>query len=207
MSIPVVGRPSTPEKDVKVDNEPANRGMKVIPTRIPDVVLIEPRVFKDDRGFFLELFHEKKFAQAGIHGSLVQTNHSGSRGGTLRGLHYQIHNPQAKLVSVVAGDIFDVVVDLRRSSPTFGQWVGVPLSARSKRQLWVPVGFAHGFYVVSDWAEIVYQVTDFYSPEWERTLLWNDPQVGVRWPLGDGTPLLSPKDALGVPLADAEVFD
>jgi dTDP-4-dehydrorhamnose 3,5-epimerase len=182
--------------------------MKFTPTAIPDVVLIEPRVFQDDRGFFLETFQARKYAPAGIRAPLVQDNHSGSRGGVLRGLHYQVHCPQGKLVSAVAGEVFDVVVDLRRSSPTFGRWVGVTLSAQNRRQLWMPPGFAHGFYAVSDWAEVIYKVTDFYNPECERTLLWNDPQVGIRWPLrGGSAPLLSPKDAQGLRLPEAEVYE
>ena len=182
--------------------------MQFIPTAIPEVVLIEPQVFTDDRGFFLEIFQAHKYAPAGIHAPVVQINHSGSRRGVLRGLHYQIRQPQGKIVSVVAGEVFDVAVDLRRGSPTFGRWVGVTLSAADRRQVWVPPGFAHGFYTVSDWAEVIYKVTDFYSPEWERTLIWDDPRVAVRWPLADGEkPLLSPKDARGAPLATAEVFD
>jgi dTDP-4-dehydrorhamnose 3,5-epimerase len=139
---------------------------------------------------------------------MVQDNHSGSRQGVLRGLHYQIRQPQHKLVSVVAGKVFDVAVDIRRSSPTFGRWVGVVLCAEDRRQLWVPAGFAHGFYVLSDWAEVLYKVTDFYSPAGERTLLWNDPRLAIAWPLVNGhPPVLSPKDAVGLPLAAAELFD
>jgi dTDP-4-dehydrorhamnose 3,5-epimerase len=138
----------------------------------------------------------------------VQDNHSGSRAGVLRGLHYQVRQPQGKVVSVLAGEVFDVAVDLRRSVPTFGRWVGVTLSARTRRQLWVPPGFAHGFYVLSDWAEVMYLATDLYCPRWERTLLWDDPQVGVRWPLeGGARPTLSAKDAGGSPFAEAEVFE
>jgi dTDP-4-dehydrorhamnose 3,5-epimerase len=181
--------------------------MQITPTAIPEVVVIEPKLFQDDRGFFLETFQANKYKAAGITVSMVQDNHSGSRQGVLRGLHYQIHKPQGKLVSVVAGEVFDVAVDLRRSSPTFRRWVGVTLSAENHRQLWVPVGFAHGFYVVSEWAEIIYKVTDFYDPASERTLIWNDPEVGVHWPLRDGrTPLLSAKDAQGLPLSKAELF-
>jgi len=182
--------------------------MQFTPTAIPDVVLIEPRVFRDDRGFFFETFQARKFEQAGVVGTMVQDNHSGSRGGVLRGLHYQVRCPQAKLVRATVGEVFDVAVDLRRSSPTFGRWVGVALSAENRRQLWVPPGFAHGFYVTSDWAEVTYKVTDYWHPEYERTLRWDDPEVGVRWPLvGGAAPLLSPKDAEGLPLARAEVFD
>ena len=182
--------------------------MQCTPTAIPDVVLVEPRVFKDDRGFFLETYQAQEYARAGIPGPMVQDNHSGSRGGVLRGLHYQVRHPQGKLVRVLAGAVFDVAVDLRRSSPTFGKWVGVVLSAENRRQLWVPAGFAHGFYVTGEWAEVTYKVTDFWHPEHERTLLWNDPEVGVRWPLAGGAPpLLSPKDAAGLPLSRAEVFE
>ncbi len=182
--------------------------MQFIPTAIPEVLSIEPRVFQDDRGFFLETYQSQKYAVAGIAQPMVQDNHSGSRQGVLRGLHYQIHNPQGKLVRVVVGEIFDVAVDLRRSSPTFGQWVGVTLSAKNHRQLWIPAGFAHGFYTVSEWAEIVYKVTDYYDPKSERTVMWNDPQIGIRWPLRDGVPpLLSPKDAQGLPLAKADSFE
>lgn len=178
-----------------------------MPCRIPDVVLIEPRLFGDQRGFFMETYQQKVFAEHGITAQFVQDNHSGSRRGTLRGLHYQIQQAQGKLVRAVAGEIFDVAVDLRRSSPTFGQWVGEILSAENKRQLWIPPGFAHGFYVLSDWAEVVYKATDFYAPQWDRTLLWNDPQVGIDWPLMDGADLLiSDKDRAGLTLAQAETY-
>ncbi len=180
--------------------------MQITPTAIPDVLLIEPRVFRDERGFFLEAFQAQRYAAAGMSQPMVQDNHSGSRRGVLRGLHYQVRRPQGKLVSVVVGEIFDVAVDLRRSSPTFGRWVGLTLSAENRRQMWVPPGFAHGFYATSEWAEVCYKVTDCYDPEGERTLLWNDPQVGVAWPLDGGAPLLSEKDARGLPLAEAEVF-
>lgn len=182
--------------------------MRITRLEIPDVLLIEPKVFQDDRGFFLETYQRDKYAAAGIALPMVQDNHSGSRQGVLRGLHYQIRKPQGKLVSVTAGEVFDVAVDLRRSSPTFGRWAGVTLSARDHQQVWVPPGFAHGFYVLSEWAEVIYKVTDFYDPQGERTLIWNDPAVGVRWPLRDGrAPLLSPKDAIGQPLSEAELFD
>ncbi len=178
-----------------------------MPCRIPDVVLIEPRLFGDQRGFFMETYQQKIFAEHGITAQFVQDNHSGSRRGTLRGLHYQIQQAQGKLVRAVAGEIFDVAVDLRRSSPTFGQWVGEILSAENKRQLWIPPGFAHGFYVLSDWAEVVYKASDFYAPQWDRTLLWNDPQVGIDWPLMDGADLLiSDKDRAGLTLAQAETY-
>ncbi len=182
--------------------------MLVTATAIPDVVLIEPRVFTDDRGFFLESFQANKYAAAGITAAMVQDNHSGSRRGVVRGLHYQIRRPQGKLVSVLSGEVFDVAVDLRRRSPTFRQWVGVTLTARDRRQVWVPPGFAHGFCVLSEWAEVTYKVTDYYNPECERTLIWNDPEVGVRWPLAEGEgPILSPKDAAGSPLSLTEVFE
>jgi dTDP-4-dehydrorhamnose 3,5-epimerase len=182
--------------------------MKVIPTAIPDVLVIEPRVFKDDRGFFLESYQARRYAALGLPGAMVQDNHSGSRQGVLRGLHYQIRQPQCKLVRVLAGEIFDVAVDLRRSSPTFGSWVSVVLSAQNRRQLCIPAGFAHGFYTVSEWAEVMYKVNDYYNPEAERTLLWNDPQLAIPWPLAHGRPpLLSPKDAQGRPLGAAELFD
>jgi dTDP-4-dehydrorhamnose 3,5-epimerase len=181
--------------------------MQITPTAIPEVVIIEPKVFRDDRGLFLETFQADKYKAAGITQPMVQDNLSGSRRGVLRGLHYQIHRPQGKLVSVVVGEVFDVVVDLRRSSPTFGRWVGTTLSAESRRQIWVPAGFAHGFYVLSDWADVLYKVTDFYDPSGERTLMWNDANVAIRWPLREGSkPLLSPKDAQGLPLAKAELF-
>jgi dTDP-4-dehydrorhamnose 3,5-epimerase len=181
--------------------------MQITPTAIPEVVLIEPKVFSDDRGFFLETYQINKYKVAGIELPMVQDNHSGSRQGVLRGLHYQIHKPQGKLVSVLAGEVFDVAVDLRRSSPTFGRWVGVTLSAENHRQLWVPPGFAHGYYVLSDRAEVLYKVTDFYDPASERTLIWNDPDTAVRWPLHNGhQPLLSPKDVQGLPISKAELF-
>ena len=182
--------------------------MKFTPTAIPDVVLIEPQVFRDERGFFLETFQVRHYAEAGIRAPLVQDNLSGSKGGVLRGLHYQVRQPQGKLVSVLVGKVFDVAVDLRRSSPTFGRWVGAYLSAEDRRQMWLPPGFAHGFYVVSTWAEVAYKVTDFYSPEGERTLRWDDPALGIDWPLAaQGGPILSAKDARGKLLADAELFD
>jgi len=182
--------------------------MKFVPTMIPDILQIEPKVFGDDRGFFMETYQAKKFVDAGITATFVQDNHSGSRQGTLRGLHYQIKHPQAKLVRVIAGEVFDVAVDIRRSSPTFGQWAGVHLSAENKRQVWVPVGFAHGFYVLSEWAELIYKASDYYAPEWERTLLWNDPALGITWPLIEGkSPTLSAKDTRGTPLDQAELFE
>jgi dTDP-4-dehydrorhamnose 3,5-epimerase len=182
--------------------------MKFIQTEIPGVVLVEPTVFGDERGFFMETYQERQFAEAGLPTSFVQDNHSGSRQGILRGLHYQIQHPQGKLVRVIAGEIYDVAVDIRRSSPDFGKWVGVLLSAQNKAQVWVPPGFAHGFYVISEWAEVFYKATDFYAPAYERTLAWNEPRIGIHWPLVDGKqPILSPKDALGKLLSEAETYD
>lgn len=182
--------------------------MLVTPTNIPDVLVVEPKLFSDERGFFMEVYHTRKMADAGIRGPFVQDNHSGSRRGTLRGLHYQIRHPQGKLMRVVVGEIFDVAVDLRRSSRTFGQWVGVYLSAENRRQLWIPAGFAHGFYVRSEWADVLYKVTDFHAPDSERTVVWNDPQLAIRWPLlGDEPPILSSRDAAGLSFAEAETFD
>ena len=156
----------------------------------------------------METYRTDLFAKAGIVADFVQDNHSGSQQGTLRGLHYQIRHSQGKLLRVVAGEIFDVAVDIRRSSPTFGQWVGKIISAKNKRQLWVPPGFAHGFYVLSEWAELTYKTTDFYAPEWERTLLWNDPAIGINWPILPGLePILSAKDQQGTLLADADLFE
>lgn len=177
-------------------------------TKFPDVILVQPEIYGDDRGFFMETYRAENFAKAGITESFVQDNHSGSVQGTLRGLHYQIRQPQCKLVQVVSGEIFDVAVDLRRSSPFFGKWVGELLSAENKRQLWIPVGFAHGFYVLSEWASVIYKVTAYYSHEWDRTLLWNDPDIGIDWPLIEGSRLLvSEKDNNGLPLKEAEVFN
>jgi dTDP-4-dehydrorhamnose 3,5-epimerase len=182
--------------------------MQFLPAEIPDIVIVEPKVFGDERGFFMETYREELFAQAGIRARFVQDNHSGSRQGVLRGLHYQIKQPQGKLVRVIVGEVFDVAVDLRRSSPTFGRWLGVHLSAQNRRQVWVPPGFAHGFYVLSDWAELFYKTTDYYAPQWERTLLWNDPSVGIDWPLLPGMPpALSQKDLHGSTLGQAELFD
>lgn len=181
--------------------------MKFTPTSIPDVLLVEPKVFGDQRGFFMETFQAERFAAAGITYSFVQDNHSGSQKGTLRGLHYQVQQAQGKLVRVVAGEVYDVAVDLRRSSPTFGKWEGVCLSAQNKLQLWIPPGFAHGFFVMSDWAEVVYKATDYYAPQWERSLLWNDPAIGIEWPLNESEPILSPKDVQGRLLREAEVYD
>ena len=182
--------------------------MEFLPTSLPDVLLLQPEIHGDPRGFFLETYHSNQFAAAGISGPFVQDNHSGSRAGVLRGLHYQIRQPQGKLVQAVAGEIYDVAVDLRRGSRTFGRCAETGLSAESRMQLWIPPGFAHGFYVLSEWAEIIYKATNYYSPEWERCLLWNDPALGIRWPLiGDRPPMLSAKDAGGKRLAEAETFD
>lgn len=178
----------------------------VTPTALPEVLILEPRVFGDARGFFFESFNQRDFAQAtGLDIEFVQDNHSRSVKGVLRGLHYQIQHPQGKLVRVTQGEVFDVVVDLRRDSPNFGKWDGVVLSADNKRQLWVPPGFAHGFLVTSDTAEFLYKTTDYWYPEFERSLLWNDPAVGVSWPL-TAEPQLAAKDAAAKTLAEAEVF-
>jgi len=182
--------------------------MNFFPTSIPEVIRVEPRVFGDARGFFVETYRADQMVAAGIPAHFVQDNHSGSRKNILRGLHYQIHQAQGKLARVVSGEIFDVAVDLRRSSPSYGRWTGEILSADNKRMLWIPPGFAHGFYVLSDWADVLYKTTEYYSPEWERTLLWNDPAVGIRWPIPSGLePILSSKDALGARLVDAEVYE
>jgi len=176
------------------------------PTPIPDVLVIEPKVHGDARGFFFESYSERDFkAATGLAPKFVQDNHSRSTAGVLRGLHYQIRNAQDKLVRVAAGEIFDVAVDMRRTSPTFGKWVGVMLSAENKKQLWVPAGFAHGFLSMADGTEVLYKTTDFYFPEHERSLLWSDPSVGVEWPL-TGAPQLAAKDAAGKTLANAETF-
>lgn len=180
--------------------------MKVIRTDIPDVLLLEPKVFGDERGFFLESYNKQMLREcAGIDAEFVQDNHSRSAKNVLRGLHYQIRQPQGKLMRVVAGEVFDVAVDLRRASPSFGRWVGMRLSADNKRMAWVPPGFAHGFLVLSDYAEFLYKTTDFYAPEHERSLLWNDPALGIDWPLVDA-PILSAKDREGLPLSRAECF-
>ncbi|MBA3317985.1 MAG: dTDP-4-dehydrorhamnose 3,5-epimerase [Gemmatimonadales bacterium] len=180
--------------------------MNVIQTAIPDVLMIDPVVKADERGFFVEVWQEERYRSAGIELRFVQDNHSRSGRGTLRGLHYQIQHAQGKLVRVAAGEVFDVAVDLRRSSPTFGRWVSAVLSGENHRQLWVPPGLAHGFYVMSESADLLYKCTDPYAPQWDRTLKWDDPDVGVEWPLAGGAPLLSPKDQAGVPLRDAEVY-
>jgi len=181
--------------------------MKAVPTSIPDVLVIEPAVFGDARGFFYESWNRRRFSElVGRDVDFVQDNHSMSARGVLRGLHYQLRQAQGKLVRVAAGEVYDVVVDLRRSSPTFGRSFGLSLSAENRRMLWVPEGFAHGFLVVSDTAEFLYKTTDYYAPEHERSLLWNDPALGIDWPLEGREPVLKPKDAAGTPLASAETF-
>ena len=182
--------------------------MEFIQTDIPDVVLLEPKVFGDERGFFMETFRHNEFIEHCADRQFVQENHSRSKQGILRGLHYQLQQPQGKLVRVVSGCVYDVAVDVRRSSPTFGQWVGVELSAENKRQLWVPEGFAHGFYVMSESAEFVYRCTDYSAPEHERSLLWNDVTLNIDWPLVDGAaPALSAKDEAAASWETAECFD
>jgi dTDP-4-dehydrorhamnose 3,5-epimerase len=177
------------------------------PTKISDVIVINPQVFGDERGFFMETYQAQRFGAAGLTFIYVQDNHSGSQHGTLRGLHYQVRQAQGKIVRAIVGAIYDVAVDIRYWSPTFGQWVGIELTAKNKVQLWIPPGFAHGFYVLSEYAEVVYKATDYYAPEWERTLLWNDPALNITWPIPPGEePILSPKDAQGEPLSDAEVY-
>jgi dTDP-4-dehydrorhamnose 3,5-epimerase len=180
--------------------------MKIVGTDIPDVLIVEPKVFGDDRGFFFESFNQRQWEEAtGVKANFVQDNHSRSVKGVLRGLHYQIKQAQGKLVRCVLGEVFDVAVDIRKSSPTFGKWVGVVLSAENKRQLWVPEGFAHGFLVLSDVAEFLYKTTDYYAPVHERCIIWNDPDVGIEWPF-DEEPRLSGKDAQGLPFKVSEVF-
>ena len=180
--------------------------MKVTPTSIPDVLVIEPKVFGDARGFFYESFNQKAFNEAtGLNLNFVQDNHSRSSKGVLRGLHYQIQQPQGKLVRVVRGAVFDVAVDIRKGSPTFGQWVGMELSEENHKQLWIPAGFAHGFMVTSESAEFLYKTTDYYAPEHERCIAWDDPDIGIQWP-SDVNPQLSPKDLAGQFFISAEVF-
>jgi dTDP-4-dehydrorhamnose 3,5-epimerase len=190
------GTSSAPRPDITV---------KVTPTALPDVLLLEPRVFSDDRGFFFESWNKRALAAAGLDAEFVQDNHSRSLRNVLRGLHYQIEHAQGKLVRVCAGEVFDVAVDIRRSSPTFGRWMGLTLSAQNKQMLWIPPGYAHGFLVLSDAAEFLYKTTDYWYPEHERTLLWNDPALGILWPL-DTAPALAAKDAAGRPLAQADVY-
>lgn len=180
--------------------------MQIIPTTIPDILILEPKVFGDERGFFYESFSERQWRHStGIDAHFVQHNHSRSAGGVLRGLHYQIQQPQGKLVRVVLGEVFDVAVDIRRSSPTFGKWFGTLLSAENKLQMWVPPGFAHGFYVTSDVAEFLYLTTDYYAPEHERCIAWNDPDLEIQWPL-KSEPNVSAKDRIGMAFKDADMF-
>ncbi|MDF5709092.1 MAG: dTDP-4-dehydrorhamnose 3,5-epimerase [Nostoc sp. S4] len=181
--------------------------MSITYTKIPEVIQLEPKVFADDRGFFFEAYNHQKFTQeTGIAANFVQDNHSCSKQNVLRGLHYQIQQPQGKLVRAIAGTIFDVAVDIRRSSPTFGKWVGYELSAENKRLLWIPIGFAHGFLVLSETAEVVYKTTDYYAPQGDRTILWNDPDLAIDWPLS-APPILSAKDQVGKSLKTAEIFN
>jgi len=181
--------------------------MQVTPALIPEVLILEPRIFGDDRGFFLESYNQRAFQEAtGCAPAFVQDNHSGSARNVLRGLHYQILQPQGKLVRVIAGEVFDVAVDVRKSSPTFGKWVGADLSAGNRKQMWIPPGFAHGFLVLSEFAEFLYKTTDFYAPEHECCIRWDDPEIGINWPL-QGQPILSQKDRQGASLRHAKVFD
>ena len=180
--------------------------MQTETTNLPGVLVLKPEVFRDERGYFSELFSVEKYSQAGLTAEFVQDNHSGSSRGVLRGLHYQLHDPQGKLVSVIRGEVFDVAVDLRRSSDMFGRWCGTRLSGENKHQLWIPPGFGHGFLVLSDWADVLYKVTAPYAPQWDCSLRWDDPTIGIDWPLEDTSPLLSSKDAQAPFLAEAEVF-
>jgi len=182
--------------------------MQITPTKISEVLVIEPRVFQDERGFFLESFNQKAFDEAtGTRYAFVQDNHSSSSTNILRGLHYQIQNAQGKLVRAVVGSIYDVAVDIRQGSPTFGKAVGKILSAENKKQLWIPPGFAHGFYVLSETADVLYKSTDFYSPQYERSIIWNDPDLNIQWPTAGKDPILSGKDAEAVSLQAADLFD
>ena len=180
--------------------------MKFTPTAIPDVIVVEPKVFGDARGFFMESWNERVFSAAGITARFVQDNHSRSVKGVLRGLHYQIKQPQGKLIRVIHGEIFDAVVDIRRRSPSFGEIFTTTLSSNDHKMLWVPPGFAHGFCVTSDSAEVLYKSSDFYAPQHERTILWNDPKLSIAWPVS-GIPTISAKDAAGTPLREAEIFE
>ncbi|MBD1938836.1 dTDP-4-dehydrorhamnose 3,5-epimerase [Microcoleus sp. FACHB-68] len=182
--------------------------MNILPTEIPDVLIVEPKVFSDARGFFFESFNRQVFAEkTGVTAEFVQDNHSRSAQNILRGLHYQIQQPQGKLVRVVVGEIFDVAVDIRKNSATFGKWVGCRLSAENCRQLWIPPGFAHGFLAVSEVAEVLYKTTEYYAPQHDRCILWNDPDIGIDWPLNGASPILSAKDQAGKPFKAAEVFE
>ncbi len=182
--------------------------MEFLPTRLPDVIVIRPEVFEDSRGFFMETWTRKDFEQVGIDADFVQDNYSSSVAGTVRGLHYQIERAQGKLVRVVKGEVFDVAVDIRKSSPDFGQWTSEILSAENRKQIWIPPGFAHGFLVLSETAEFEYKCTDYHAPEHERTICWDDPDIGVDWPLADvESPILSQKDQAGLPLKESQVYD
>jgi dTDP-4-dehydrorhamnose 3,5-epimerase len=185
---------------------PVMDAIRKIPTSLPGLVILEPRVFGDQRGFFLESYNERAFAELGIQERFVQDNHSSSLRNVLRGLHYQIKHPQGKLVRVVEGEVLDVAVDVRRSSPTFGRWEAVRLSGENKRMLWIPVGFAHGFRALSESAQVLYKATDYYAPEHEQTLAWDDPDLDIDWAL-EGDPIVSAKDQRGVALRDAETFE
>jgi dTDP-4-dehydrorhamnose 3,5-epimerase len=180
--------------------------MNLLTTALPDILLIEPEILSDARGTFSECWNRRRFAALGIDADFVQDNHSLSQRNVLRGLHYQIRQSQGKLVRAIRGEVFAVAVDLRRASPTFGRWVDFTLSAQNRRMAWIPPGFAHGFYVVSERAEVIYKTTDYWAPEAERTLLWNDPQLAIPWPLA-GSPILSSRDAAGLPLAQCEIFE
>ena len=182
--------------------------MEFLPTRLRDVIVVRPKVVEDSRGFFMETWHRTLFSQAGIDATFVQDSQSGSVAGAIRGLHYQIKQAQGKLVRVVKGEVFDVAVDLRKSSPDFGQWASEILSAENKKQMWIPPGFAHGFLVLSETAEFEYKCTDYYAPEYERTICWDDPDIDIDWPLADGqSPILSQKDQAGLPLKESQVYD
>ena len=180
--------------------------MNVIQTAVPDVLIVEPKVFADARGFLYESFNKKAMQAAGISGDFVQDNHSRSARNVLRGLHYQIKQPQGKLVRVIVGEVFDVAVDIRKRSPTFGKWVGINLSAENRRMAWIPSGFAHGFLVLSEYAEVLYKTTDYWAPQFERTIIWSDRKLGITWPI-QGDPQLSAKDSAGVIFTEAEIFE
>ena len=189
----------------KSDKKSQSESIRVEETDIPGVLIVDAIVYGDERGFFLESYNESQMQSIGIDAHFVQDNHSRSQRNVLRGLHYQIHQPQGKLVRVVSGAVFDVVVDIRRNSPSFGKWVGVELSEKNKRMLWIPPGLAHGFVVLSDTADFLYKATDYYAPKYERSILWNDPSIGIEWPVEH--PILSAKDAVGKLLSEAEVFE
>ena len=192
--------------DTSQATRPAVEALKKIPTSLPEVFVLEPRVFGDERGFFFESYNQQNMSKVGIADTFVQDNHSSSSRNVLRGLHYQLKHPQAKLVRVVEGEILDVAVDMRKSSPNFGRWEAIRLSGENKRMLWIPVGFAHGFRVLSDRAQVLYKATDFYSPEHERTILWSDPDLKINWEL-DAEPIVSAKDQRGVAFRNSESFD